>query len=784
MQAGPLAGVRVIDLTDDTGRFATKVLAECGASVLRVRGGSRGPSMREPECFARGGLFDWWYDGGKQRLELDLDVEEDRRTYRRLAERADLIVDTEPPGRLAALGIDHSDVAIGQPALVQVSLTAFGRTGPRAGWQTTDLVAAALGGVLSISGLPDEPVVPWGRQAFNFGGFMAAVCGLAGLRAARTSGVGQHVDLSLHEVVTTTVEQLFFQYWFDDLLRYPKIAVRQGSLHWIGAYQIVAAKSGWLMITPTPNALGLFTLMQEQGFSGIEDLMAKPPEERFRDVPSVMQRIAEFATTNDAATLFREAQDRHVAFGEVQSVAQVAANPQHAFREFFRAVDWAGPEVWIPGPVARFDATPAAAPVPPPAHGSSVEDVLADWAARPAAPASATPAAAVDKPLTGVRVLDLTHVLAGPFANRMLGDLGADILKVQTADRATTVNDPSHPYFYAWNRSKRDIALNMKDERAVGVLRKLIEQSDVLMENFSAGVLDRWGVSYDTAKSWNPAIIYVTMSGCGHEGPWSSLVTYAPTIHALSGLTSLSNPPGRGDVGPGFSLNDHAAGFSGALAVLAALEARRNTGEGQHVDIAQLETGAYLIGPALIEYLTNAREFEANGNADPFEQLAPNECYRTADGEFVAISCRDDDDWARLVTATGVDNPPSHSTVAGRIANLSDVDASIAAWAADVTADAAQELLQAAGVPAGKVQNVADLMADPQHVARGLWRAGDHAVFGGRPYDRFPGVWSGTDLEPYLLSPAYVGEHNFEVYAEVGLDPEFIAEAIGDGLFT
>src|SRR5207248_4624429 len=213
---------------------------------------------------------------------------------------------------------------------------------------------------------------------------------------------------------------------------------------------------------------------------------------------------------------------------------------------------------------------------------------------------------------------------------RVLGDPGAELVKVQTEERAVIVNDPNHPYFYVWNRSKRAVSLNMKPDRALDVVRRLIEVSDVVIENFSAGVLKRWGFTYEAAAEWNPAIVYLTMSGCGHEGPWSNLVTYAPTIHALSGLTYLSNPPGRGDVGPGFSLNDHAAGLSAAFSILAALEARTHTGAGQHVDISQMETGAYLIGPAVLDYVVHGRDAQPVGNADAFGEVFPNECYKTA----------------------------------------------------------------------------------------------------------------------------------------------------------
>lgn len=267
MTSGPLEGLRVIDLADDSGRFTTKLLSEAGASVVRIGHGSSGPAMRAADAQARGGMLDWWYDGGKVRADVDLASKAGRDAYRRLAAGADLIVETEPPGRLAELGVDFPELAAANPRLVQVSITPFGRTGPRAAWQTTDLVTAALGGVLSLSGLPEQPINPWGRQAYNFGGLVAAISGLAAVRAARRDGLGQHVDISLLETECTTIEQLLFQYWFDDVLPYPKVAPRQGSLHWIGAYKVVPAKNGWEMITPTPNFQGLLAWMVEEEFA-------------------------------------------------------------------------------------------------------------------------------------------------------------------------------------------------------------------------------------------------------------------------------------------------------------------------------------------------------------------------------------------------------------------------------------------------------------------------------------------------------------------------------------
>jgi len=791
---GPLHGLRVVELSSELSRFAGKVLAESGASVARIGRPSAGPAMRDPALDARGGLLEWWTEGGKRHLDVDLATPAGAEAYRRLVEHADLVIDALPPGRLAELGLDRDEVAGSNPRLVQVSLTPFGRTGPRAGWQTSDLVTGALSGVLSLSGTPDQAVVPWGRQQLNFGSLMAAICGLAGVYQARETGAGCLVDLSLHEVMTSSIENLFFQWWFPDLLPIPQRALRQGSLHWLGAYVVTEAKRGACNIAPVPQPAPLFEWMAEEGDPEGAELAKLSIEEALAQMPRVMNAIRRFARTKDASELFHEAQRRHIAFGEVQTVAQVVTNPQYEFRKTFRAVEGAE-AVRMPGPFARFHGTPTPPQQPPPGAPSDLDALVAEWSA--VTPPPATPPEqrhvgpnAAGKPLAGLRIVDFTWVLAGPFATRILGDLGADVLKFQTAERATLVNSPDFPYFYVWNRSKRLVSLDMKRPEAIECIRKIIEHSDVLMENFSAGVLERWGLGYEQVKEWNPRIIYLTMSGPGHDGPWANVITYAPTIHALCGLTYLSNPPDRLDVGPGFSLNDHAAGLSAAVAVLAAVEARRRTGQGQHIDIAQMETGTYLIGPAVLDLLTNGREAHPNGNVDPFGQCCPNEVYRCGDLHEVAITCRDDDDWKRLCEAVAWDiadlaADPELATAEGRFRRREEIDARLRAWCATRTADAAMETLQAHGVPAGKVQDGGDLMADPQLVARDFWRSAKHAVFGERPYDRFPALWSTSDLEPYRLSGAFIGEDNFDVYRDLaGMSEDEIGEAMASGLFN
>lgn len=757
---GALAGVRVLDLCGDVGRFATKLLAEAGAAVVKVAGwGERGAPMADPDADAQGGVLDWWYDGGKTSIAWNPEA------VARLASVADLVVDDRPAGWLNEHGLDLTALRAVNPRLVHVSLTPFGGDGPRADWRTSDLVAGALGGVLSVTGTEDAPLNSFGRQNFHFGSFYAVICALAGLQQARRTRVGCHVDVSLHEVVTASIEHLLFPFVYDDLLPLPKVAVRAGALHWLGAYDVVPARTGAVMVTPTPDAVALFDWLVAEGVPGAAELAGLDIAELLARMPEVMTAIRTFCLRHDADWLFREAQARHVAFGEVQSVPTIAANPQFAHRGFFEPVDWDGPEIRRPAHPFRLRGTPAPPLRPPPAEVTSVEEVAAAWGAVDspvAAPSDVTPGR---KPLDGIRICDLTWVLAGPFCTRILGDLGADVCKFQNVERATLVNQDHYPYYPWWNRSKRSALLDFKHPDAVAAIRPIIEQSDVLIENYAAGVVDRWGLDWETVHAWNPRLIYVSMSGCGHEGPWQKIISYAPTVHALCGLTYLTNPPDRRDVGCGFSLNDHAAGFAAATAVLQAIEARERTGEGQYVDMAQLEVGSFLVGPALLDFFANGRVAEPVGNADGYTDHPVNDVFRCADGRFVAITAFDDADADRLRTVVGSDLP---------------------AWCATLAADDAADALQAAGIAAGAVQDAADLIErDPQHAARGFWRAWkDHPLYGDRLHEAFPARWSTTDLEPYLRSP-YFGEHSFEIYGELaGRTDEEIAIGIADGLFT
>lgn len=791
MTASPaLAGLRVLDASDESGRLAGRLLAEMGADVVRVRRGVSGAAL-PGAAGERGGVLDWWYDGGTRRLPLDLDDARDRAAFADLAARCDVLLETERPGRLASLGLGHDVLASANPRLVHVSLTPFGATGPRAHWQASDLVAGALGGVLAVSGTPDQPLNGWGRQSFNIGGFYGAIAALVGLRIARDEARAVHVDLGLQQCVTSCTEQVLM-YWFFPQVFPERIAKRQGALHWTRVYDVVPCATGHAMVTPAPHAGRLFKWMAEDGMLG--SLAENPPKtamELLARNEEIMGAIRAWAATKPAEDVFEGGQSRRLPYGNVQGVREAAAGPQLAARGFLRPVEADGARVHVPGPPFRMlDAPPA--PAAPPTDEAAAEAVLGAWPPRASgdtASASGEPSSrSARKPLAGVRVVDFSWVLAGPKTTRVLGDLGADVVKLQTEVRSQGTGHNDFPFFAMWNRSKRSATLDMKHPRALEIVRRLVEQADVVVENFAPGVLERWGIGFETLRSWNERIVCLALSGCGQDGPWRDHVTFAPTIHALCGLTALTNPPGRRDVGHGISISDHVSGLAGALAVLAALDARERTGRGQMIDLSQLELGAYLVGPALLEVTSGGGEATAQGNRDGLDDIVPNEVYRSADGGWLAVSARDDVEWRRLCDALGdgaVARELRALDVSARRARRGEIDAALAAWASARDADSAMHLLQEAGVPAGKVQDARDLVeADPQLAARGAFVAVPHATLGTQSFDRFPGTFSGVDLDPYRASPAF-GEHTFEVYGELlGMTEEEIALGIADGLFS
>ena len=385
-----------------------------------------------------------------------------------------------------------------------------------------------------------------------------------------------------------------------------------------------------------------------------------------------------------------------------------------------------------------------------------------------------------DGPLTGVRVLDLTWVLAGPSCTRMLADLGAEVIKIQTRATGVREEDADEPYYRMWNRNKLGLTLNLGIDEGRSLLLRLAAHCDVMIENFSARVLDNWGIDYETLRALRPDVILLSLSGMGHSGPWKDYVSFGPTLQALAGLTALTAEPGASPAGPGYPYADHVAGATAALAVVAALHQRDATGEGQHVDVSQLEALAATLGPALLDATVNGHIPEPAGNRAPYGEAAPRGVYPCrGDDRWLALTVPDDEAWARLCGALDdevLDSDPALATVAGRLASAALIDGRITAWTRSRTAEEAMAALQAAGIPAGAVQRADDLVErDPQLRHRGFFVDVPAEEGGCVRGDGYPALFSATPPTFRRAAPL-LGADNERVFGGLlGLSGEEIA---------
>ncbi len=736
--------IRVLDLANEAGVFGTRLLVGLGAEVIRIEPPAGDPMRTaNPLAFAH-------FNAGKRSLTLDLAKVDDAERFRRLAAAADVVVETFAPGDLDARGLSWATLSGLNPGLILVSVTPFGQTGPRAGWLGTNLTCSALGGMIWLSGPPDGPPLgPPREQAYHLAGVVAAIGVLLALRTRRRTGRGQRVDVSVQESVAATLEYGTLRYIHEDTVHQ-----RSGNRYPHVPHGIFAARDGFVAggYGGSPRMWeGLLAWMHEAGCAG--DLN----DPRFADEPTRLREREHAFAIIDAFTrrfakdeFYQEAQRRRLPWAPVAGAAEVAASPQLGARGFFVEVDVGGR--WTrdlgfavtlpPGRPARLR-IPACGE----ANADFLEGALAARSLRSRSRADVESRGTVFKAtrsapswgaLAGTRVLDLTWVLAGPYATKILADHGAEVLKIESRHRPDASRfsvalhlsrDPSrHPdksgYFNNFNRNKKSVALNLGEPAGVELLRRLVAVSDVVIENFSAGVMARWGLDFAALVAIRPQVVLVSMAGMGHTGPWRDHVTYADAVQAVSGLAGEVGLPGGAPLGLTFGLGDMIAGFHAALATLAALERRDATGRGQHVDLAQVEAVVSHMGTSVLEVTTGGASSGPLGNRHP--AMAPHGVFPTAGQDrWCAIAVRSDDDWQALCRVLGrpeLADDPRFAAVERRRANAEALDALLAGWTREHDADTLMARLQAAGVPAGVVQDGRDLVErDPHLRARGFY---------------------------------------------------------------
>ncbi|MEO5837588.1 MAG: CoA transferase [Acidimicrobiales bacterium] len=397
-----------------------------------------------------------------------------------------------------------------------------------------------------------------------------------------------------------------------------------------------------------------------------------------------------------------------------------------------------------------------------------------------------------ERALAGVRVCDLSGQLAGAGATRFLAAFGAQVIRVEDPVRRGSwdILRGGRPYiderrgpelggaFNNHNVGKLGVTIDLRSPRGCDLFTRLVEVSDVVTENFAAGVLGSLGFPYERLREINPAVIYVSNSGFGHEGPYAHYKSWGPIVQALSGLTATSGLAGHPPAGWGFSYMDHMGANFMALAVLAALVHRHRTGVGQWVDLAMTEVGLALAGPALLDATVHGRSMRADGRPDSNHSespaMAPHGVYPAlGDDCWIAIACRDDADWRALAAVIGDEWAwdARFDSLAGRRSCEADLDRYIGRWTTARDRHETAATIRRAGVPAEAVQRPCDRIDnDDDTAAWGLWPSVRHPQIGEVRVDGLPIHLSRTDWHMERGAPM-LGQHNREIFCDLlGID--------------
>ena len=798
MTRGLLAPYRVLDCTDERGAFAGLLLAQLGADVVLVEPGNGGrtrslaPFVDDVPGVERS-LVHKVLNRGKRSVVAE------RSALLDLVVDADVLLLSGGPAELAADGVPPTDALLARnPALVVAQVSGFGATGPKADWADGDLVCAAAGLQLSLTGDADRPplrcAVP---QVFASACGDAVVGVLVALAERQRSGRGQVVDCSAQESwIWASFYLSYATPWRSPLSSRNGAAPRTGRS--TIRFDFPAADGAVTITLAFGAAVGPYTnrlvaWMAEVGECDAEladtdwstfDLGTDPGRQvRLNDA------VAAFTGRRTKAVLLAASRERRLLLAPALRLDEVLAAEQFAERHSWAEIPLdEGRTVRVPGAFAQAVPEPLAALDPAPALGSSS---LPPWPRRTGAPGRGHAAGrAGAAPLEGVRVLDLTTSFAGPLTGRMLAAFGARVVKVESERRpdfARTTGpfldqtiDGSASYAHT-NANKWSITLDLSNPASRPVLEDLARWADVIVDAYAPGALARMGLDEMTLRRLNPMVVLLQSTMLGQTGPFASMPGYGNMAGALCGFFTTTAWPDRSPVGPCGAYTDMVSPRFAAAAILAALDHRRRTGVGSRIDLGQGEACLQLLGLGLADTQANGRSWEHVGNRDAFR--APHGVYPTlGDDAWVAVACADDAQWRACAGVVGRDDLAALS-LDERLARHDELDDVVGTWTSTRTADAAAAALQAAGVAAHAVQNSPECAVDPQLLHRGWVVDVPHAAIGTVAVGVPPMRLSRTPARLEAAGPC-LGEHTTDVLTELlGYGDDRIAElAVADVL--
>jgi crotonobetainyl-CoA:carnitine CoA-transferase CaiB-like acyl-CoA transferase len=794
----PLSELRVVEIgSSDTLCYCGKLFADFGAEVIKVEpiGGDAarkiaplvdaGDGTLESATFA-------WLNTNKRSITADLASPADIARIRALLATSDLLLDARHPLTIRNSALSHQALREAEPGLAITAISWFGEHGPYRDYAATDSVCRSLAGLVKLVGpIEGPPVLPRDGQIAVVAGLTAFIPSLAGLYARTTPGA-RRFAVSAHEAMLQISE-------FDTGLALeagftrPRIGLnRFGRGFPVGNF---ATKDGWLGVTVvTPSQWMAFCAM-----IGLPELGPDPryssTAERYLHANELNDIIKPVLTHRTAMEWFERGIELRLPLAVVPSMKQLLEQPVHRERGAFAKVAIGTASFDAPVLPQRLTRSPPKAGGTAPFAGDSNDDALpphARLASRAAVPQDPLP-------LRGLRVIDLTMGWAGPTATRQMGDLGADVIKIESCQypdwfRGTDPRPPYHTertyektyWFQMMNRNKRGITLDLTTETGLKLLKRLLADADAVIDNYAADVMPRLGLDAATMLSINPRLVVVTMPAFGMSGAWSGCRAYGSTLEQASGLPSVT---GREDDPPTMlhaALGDPVGGLSAAATLLLGFVQQKKTGLGQHIDLAQVECMLPLVAPSIIEQSATGNSSPRIGNRHPV--FVPNGCFPClGEDQWVTLAVRDDREWQALCCVMHRNDlaaDPALATSAGRRAEEDRIEIAVRHWTMTVRPDLAMVTLQEAGIPAGVARLPVDLASDPHLMQVGHWQPvvrpfmGPHLV---------PSVAyrEGDDAWPYKiehLAPT-LGQHNNEILGDLlGLSDQEIGQLAAAGI--
>jgi len=769
-RGGTLEGVLVLELAQTVaGELAGGLLADLGATVVKIEPREGSPLRRRgPAIAGEDSLYFQSENRGKYSVIAELDALAREPWLVKLIASADAIVEDLGPGRLESSGLSPDELLAANPRLAILRISPFGQTGPLARERGDDRIAQAFSGMQFATGFPDRPPIPVTVPlAEAWSAILGAGTLLMAIYHARRSGHGQVVDIGLYQTALRMQE--------DVVIRH----------HQTGA---VASRMGTESATVVPANVyptrdGGFIALSgagDQPFARLCEAIGAPEAVKDPRFATSAARLANRAAADDLVRSWVAQHDladvearfmkAGVAGTAVRSVDEIIGDAHVQARRAARSLESpTGRDFLAPAPTPRFSRTSARDAAGAPRLGEHTEVMRASverMAARQAGGAS-EPGANGAGALSGVRVLDLSQWLAGPAAAALLGDFGAEVVMVELpATGAASIDGPGSrgTGFPVTNRNKRSITLDVRAPRGREVFLELVRLSDVVVENFRPGTLERWNLGPAELHAVNPRLVVLRSSGFGQSGPYAARAAFNPVGLAFGGMTYLNGFPDRPPCRDGVTAGDYSTALFNVLGTVAALLRRDLDGQGQVVDTAMFECALRLTGDLLaVRTALGIRRERAAGESPLF---ASSLTVEAVDGRFVAVSAAG---WGELADALG------------RLGRLRADDPvrlkeELAKLIGALAADEAVRVLRQAGLAASVVNSVADLVREPHVWSRGdLVRsadgpAGEVIMQGIAPIlSRTPGRLTGWSRRPGSDNEAVLG-------ALLGYSPERVRE--------